>query len=95
MSDDSFPTIVSTPPSAPPDVQVDDTLKQMQHVDLQVANDMLKFCYTGFSHVKSITSLTRLIDSTLKVVESRRKILCKEYGYSNQNAKPQIFDPLD
>jgi len=71
------------------------TLKQAQRVDVQVTNDMLTTCYHGIGQAKSLSSLFRGIDTTLKVIEVRRKVLNLEYGAPSNGTRKSFVDPLE
>lgn len=73
----------------------DATLEDAKKVDVEIANDMLKALYVGFTKPLSIKSLCSLASTTMDVVEKRRKLLCLQHGYSNSNAKSTILDPVD
>lgn len=81
--------------SLPNDVRMGDTLNQVQEADLSIANDMLRICYAGFGKASSVTSLTKLVSTTLQAVRERRNILNMQYGSSNSVPKAREFDPLD
>lgn len=71
------------------------SLKEAKRVDVQVTNDMLTSCYHGLSQATSITALSRMIDTTLKVIEVRRKVLCLEYGATTNGVGKTFNDPLE
>lgn len=78
----------------PEPLQADDTLKQAKHADVQVANDMLGLCYAAIPMARSIQSLCKLIDTSLKTIEVRRKVLNLEYGHPDKGPS-SAFTPLE
>lgn len=96
--DDNLPSILeetATQISLPTPVSTKDTLSQVKAADLEVANSMLAVMYAGLGKAKSIASLCKLADSTMSILERRRKLLCMQYGAPNNLPKTQDFEPLD
>ena len=79
----------------PTPLQQSDSLKQAQRLDVQVTNDMLTTCYHGLGQAKSLSSLFRGIETTLKVIETRRKVLNLEYGFTSKGVGKGYTEPLD
>ena len=71
------------------------SLKDMQRADVQIANDMLRVCYVGLAKAQSVGTICKVVDTTLRAVESRRKILNNPYGHQGSGSKTEEFDPLD
>lgn len=76
-------------------IQVDDTEETLNKADLEVANFQLQFINEAWPYVKSITTLSKLVDTTIKATIHRRAILKVAYGVGNKGSKGDVFNPLD
>jgi len=96
-----------TPPSSDPEssltLQLDDptpvtrsnSLNEVIDSDLSITNNVLKALHVGWSHVKSISSLCKMADTTLNTLEKRRKLLNLQYGAEVKFSKTSIVYPMD
>lgn len=91
---DYDPIIPDNQITPPNDVSATATLNQIKVVDVQIANDMLRFAYAGLEKASSVSSLCKLIDTTMGVAERRRKLLCLEYGHSGKSIEGSFNEPL-
>lgn len=80
--------------SLPDDLPSNSTLSQAKHADVEIANTMLRACYHGLSQATSISALCKLIDTSMNIVERRRKLLCLQYGSSDKNIEGTLTTPL-
>lgn len=80
---------------APADIAPDATIGQAKQADVAVANDMLRICYAGLNEVKSLGQLSRMVSTTMDVLEKRRKLMCLDYGPPRERSQGHQFDPLD
>lgn len=57
-----------------------------EHIDAdaEIANTMLSALDSGFKQAKTIVQLCKLIDTTMNVLEKRRKLLLRPYAADNQ-----------
>lgn len=79
----------------PRPVQIDDTLKSIQEIDLAHTNNLLELMYAYIPQIKSISSLCKMSDSILNIVEKRRKQLCLPYGAESKNSSTRVLEPDD
>lgn len=96
-----------TPPSQDPEqsltLQLEDptpvtrnnSLNEVIDSDLSITNNVLKALHVGWSHVKSISSLCKMADTTLNTLEKRRKLLNLQYGAEAKFSKTHVVYPMD
>lgn len=81
--------------SIPRDVEVSDNLKDVQAIDLMHSNNALHMLYAYIPQVRSISSLCKITDTLMNVVEKRRKQMCLQYGYEGKAAQTRLLEPDD
>lgn len=79
----------------PRKVLIDDTQKSIQEIDLAHSNNLLELMYAYIPQIKSISSLCKMSDSILNIIEKRRKQLCIPYGAESKSSNTRFLDPDD
>ena len=63
-------------------------IQDIKDVDVEITNNLLKVLHASFPSASTIKSACALINTTMKVLAERRKILTIDYANKN-NAAPQ------
>ena len=79
----------------PEDLLPTATINQAKIADVQISNQMLLLCQAGVEKATSISALCKLIDTTMSVVERRRKLLCLDYGAPSDRKQNVYTEPLE
>lgn len=87
-------TAIAVSLTVPEDVKYEDDLRTVQEIDLKVMNDQLRMMYFGFGQARSISSLCKLTDTTLKIIEARRNVLGMEYGVKSKDIRTGVWTPI-
>lgn len=90
--EETLPTVTLDIPQR---IQIDDTLKAVQSADLAHSNNMIELIYAYIPQIKSISSLCKLTDTLMNVVEKRRKQLCLQYGAESKGSSSRLLEPDD
>lgn len=91
--EESTPQLIPTI-ALPGPLKETSSLKEAKIADVQVMNDMLMTCYHALGQAKSLGTVSRFIDTTLRVVKARREVLCLQYGNSNDRSGRSPLDTL-
>lgn len=63
------------------------TLEAVIDADVEVANQSLLLLHSILPSIRSISTLLSTINTTMSVIEKRRKLLNLQYGYTDKNLK--------
>lgn len=89
--EDSYSLTITEPVSVSRQSSLNDVIDS----DIDIANNVLKALHAGWSRVRSISSLTKMADTTLNAIEKRRKILNLQYGAEAKYSKGSVVYPMD
>lgn len=101
MSDkENLPTVQDEIPplelNEPLDLHDTASQEEAARADLPLANSMLKALYIGWGQVRTITSMCKLVDATIKATKHRRDVLRIPYGAEGKDSGSRtIAYPLD
>lgn len=80
----------------PQDITRHSSFEEIVDADMEITNNVLKALFVGFTRVRSIGSICKLTDTTMNVLERRRKLLGKPYGATDlQDPKAIESGPID
>lgn len=80
--------------NVPEPLGADSTLKEAKHADVQICNAALEALYQTLGKAGTIASVCKVIDTTMKVTETRRKLLNLQYGAESNGGKESPYDPV-
>lgn len=71
------------------------TFEEVKREDIEIANIALQGVALGWQRVFKIEDICKLALTTMKVLESRRKLLCMQYGAESDKRASGVVEPLD
>lgn len=101
---ENLPSVPEAPPllesvklslKGPVDLDALTTVQEAKEADVQVANDLIKASYVALTNSRSVSTLCRAIEQTVKVIEARRKILLLPYGAEVSRSRASFLHPID